>query len=211
MDPGTAWPTMDGLPLSLLAVLDLDALADWLGQMLPQPRPGLLNFFYADPDVPADELLRLDWRRPDAWRVVPADAARAVETTAPAPARAYPPVPVHAAPVTMLPDCCDVQDCDIAFDKARYWGAYELLVDAMKGLDGNTAGRHCAFGWPDTSYAGPVTRRDAQGPEVHLLQLGQDAQLGWAWGDAGTLYFTIPAGALAAGDFTKARLAVESC
>lgn len=211
LDPGAAWPQAAGLPLSLLAVLDLDALAGWLGEALPAQRPGLLNFFRADPDIPVPDLLRLDLRDPDSWRVVPADAARAVETSAPAPARVYPVVPMHAAAVTMLPDACDVLDGDIDYNKHAYWGVIELLWEAMKGLDGNAADRHCAFGWPDTSYANPVTPRDADGPQIQLLQLAQDAELGWGWGDAGTLNFTVPAGALAAGDFSHARLSIQSC
>ncbi|WP_367139769.1 MULTISPECIES: DUF1963 domain-containing protein [Streptomyces] len=30
-------------------------------------------------------------------------------------------------------------------------------------------------------------------PAVHLLQLAEDEDFGWGWGDAGTMYFTIPA------------------
>jgi hypothetical protein len=211
LEPGTAWPHADGFPLSVLAVLDVGALAGWLGEAPPAAGPGLLNFFHADPDVPYERSSRLDYRDPDTWRVVPADSSRAVETAAPAPAHVYPAVLVHAAAVAMLPDACDVQDGDIEFDKSAYWGVTELLWDAMNGLDGNTADRSCAFGWPDTSYASPVTARDADGSEVHLLQLARDAELGWSWGDAATLYFTIPAGALAAGDFTRARLTIQSC
>src|ERR1044072_2783807 len=44
LEPGTEWPTCDGFPLSLLAVLDTDALAPWLGDILPAGT-GLLNFF----------------------------------------------------------------------------------------------------------------------------------------------------------------------
>jgi uncharacterized protein YwqG len=142
---------------------------------------------------------------------VPADTSRAVETVAPVPAVGYPSVPVHAAEVAMLPDAWDVGEDEVEYDKNSYWGVAELLSATMKGLDSNTADRHCAFGWPDNSYASRVTARDADGPEVHLVQLARDAELDWSWGDAATLYFTIPAAALAAGDFSKARLIVGSC
>ncbi|MFI9605015.1 DUF1963 domain-containing protein [Streptomyces sp. NPDC052043] len=81
----------------------------------------------------------------------------------------------------------------------------------MGDTDGNTAGGYRAFGWPDTSYGSWVTRRDADGPAVHLLQLAEDTELGWGWGDAGTLYFTIPAKAFAAGAFGKAEAIGRCC
>ncbi|MFD8754411.1 DUF1963 domain-containing protein [Kitasatospora sp. NPDC059577] len=210
LEPGTPWPTLDGVPLSLHAVLDTDALVTWLGEQLPV-RPGLLNFFYLDPDVPYEQYSELDSYSPDAWRVIPADPARALPTTAPEPAHRYPPRPVHAVEVTMLPDGWDVQDDDLAYDRERHWGAAALVLDAMDDVDGNTAGHHCAFGWPDTSYTMAVTTRDDDGPAVHLLQLAEDTDLGWGWGDAGTMYFTIPAGAFAAGDFSRARAAGQCC
>ncbi|MFD9817539.1 DUF1963 domain-containing protein [Streptomyces violascens] len=81
----------------------------------------------------------------------------------------------------------------------------------MGDIDGNTAGRHRAFGWPDTSYGSGVTRRDADGSAIHLLQLAEDAKLGCGWGDAGTMYFTIPAKAFAAGDLSKAEANGRCC
>ncbi|MGF1429859.1 DUF1963 domain-containing protein [Kitasatospora sp. LaBMicrA B282] len=55
------------------------------------------------------------------------------------------------------------------------------------------------------------TGRDEDGPAVQLLQLAEDAELGWGWGDAGTLYFTIPAKAFAAGDFGRAEATGRCC
>jgi hypothetical protein len=210
LEPGAPWPEVDGFPLSLHAVLDTEALAPWLGGQLPT-RPGLLNFFYLDLDVPYEERPDLAMSRPEVCRVIPADPARAVETAAPEPARSFPATPVHAAGVTMLPDCWDVEDDDVEFDGDELWGATLLLLTEMGDLDGNTAGGHRAFGWPDTSYASRVTGRDAGGPAIHLLQLAEDAALGWGWGDAGTIYFTIPAKAFAAGDFSVATAAIHSC
>jgi hypothetical protein len=204
LEPGTVWPELSGVPLSLHAVLDTDALAPWLGAELPV-RPGLLNFFYLDPDLPYEEYRKLDVYQPGVWRVIPADPARAVAVTAPRPARSYPAMPVHAVEVIMLPDCWDVEDGDLEFDRDEHWGVSSLFLTEMADLDGNTAGSHCAFGWPDTSHTLPVSSRDADGTAaVHLLQLAEDTELEWGWGDAGTLYFTIPAEALAAGDFDRA-------
>ncbi|WP_405681797.1 DUF1963 domain-containing protein [Streptomyces sp. NBC_00057] len=38
-----------------------------------------------------------------------------------------------------------------------------------------------------------------------------NAELGWGWGDAGTMYFTIPAKAFAAGDFSNAEANGRCC
>lgn len=210
LEPGTSWPEQSGVPLSLHAVLDTDALAPWLGAELPV-RPGLLNFFYLDPDIPYEQYRELDMLDPGVCRVVPADPARAVETTAPEPARSYPAAPVHAVEVTMLPDCWDVEDEDVEFDREQHWGATSLILTEMADLDGNTAGSHCAFGWPDTSYTAKVSTRDADGPAIHLLQLAEDAGLEWGWGDAGTLYFTIPGKAFGSGDFSEAVAQIYCC
>ncbi|MFF8992204.1 DUF1963 domain-containing protein [Streptomyces sp. NPDC014983] len=210
LEPGTPWPEHGGVPLSLHAVLDTDALAPWPAGELPV-RPGLLNFFHLDPELAYDDLRRLDPAGPGACRVIPADPAAAIEATAPGPARSYPATPVHAAEVTMLPDCWDVEDEDVEFDRNVHWGAASLILDALGDLDGNTGGSHCAFGWPDTSYTLRVSPRDGAGPAVHLLQLAADADLGWGWGDAGTLYFTIPVKALANGDFHKATAQTLCC
>ncbi|MFF7894497.1 DUF1963 domain-containing protein [Streptomyces sp. NPDC007907] len=203
LEPGTPWPELSGVPLSLHAVLDTDALAPWLGPELPV-RPGLLNFFYLDPDLPYEEYRKLDVYQPPMWRVLPADPERAVPVTAPPPARSYPATPVRAVEVAMLPDSWDVEDGDLDYDRDEHWGAASLFLTEWADLDGNTAGSHCAFGWPDTSHTVPVSSRDVDGPAVHLLQLAEDPALGWGWGDAGTLYFTIPRAALAAGDFSEA-------
>jgi Domain of unknown function (DUF1963) len=116
LEPGTPWPERSGVPLSLYAVLDTDALAPWLGAELPV-RPGLLNFFHLDPDLPYEVCRAPDMLTSGASRVIPAGPSRATET--PAPARRYPAVPVPAAAVTMLPDSWDVEDDDVESDRAQ--------------------------------------------------------------------------------------------
>ncbi|MFJ8387800.1 DUF1963 domain-containing protein [Streptomyces sp. NPDC094438] len=51
----------------------------------------------------------------------------------------------------------------------------------------------------------------ADAPATHVLQLAEDAELGWGWGDAGTMYFTIPEKAFAAGGFNKAEANGHCC
>ncbi|MFC8722105.1 DUF1963 domain-containing protein [Kitasatospora sp. NPDC057198] len=210
LEPGTAWPAVEGVPLSLHAVLDTDALAPWLGAELPV-RPGLLNFFYLDPEIPYEEFRELGRSEAPHFRVLAADPGRAVEVPAPTPARRYPARPVHAVGSVMLPDCWDVEDGDFEYDRDAHWGAQEVVLLGMDGHDGNTAGRHCAFGWPDTSYSTSVTRRDADGPLVNLLQLAADGEFNWGWGDNGSIYFGIPAAAYAAGDFDRVEWEGRCC
>ncbi|MEU6242862.1 DUF1963 domain-containing protein [Streptomyces sp. NPDC047024] len=198
LNPDTPWPRLEGVPLSLLAVLDTESLGG---------APGLLNFFHLDPDIPYEEYQRLPAWAPQASRVIPADPLRATETPAPTPARRYPARPVRPTEVVMLPDCWDVPDTALEYDPAEHWGAASLLLGTMSDLDGNTSGTHRALGWPDTSYATSVMPPDS----LHLLQLAEDADLGWGWGDAGTLYFTIPEKAYAEGDFGAAMAEIRCC
>ncbi|MGW4494769.1 DUF1963 domain-containing protein [Streptomyces sp. NPDC004376] len=198
LNPGTPWPDLGGVPLSLLAVLDTEVLGG---------APGLLNFFSLDPDIPYEEYQRLPAASPAASRVIPAAPLNAIETPAPTPARRYPAHPVHPIEVVMLPDCWDVPDTALEYDPAEHWGAASLLLATMSDLDGNTANTHRALGWPDTSYATPVTPPGS----LHLLQLAQEPALDWIWGEAGTLYFTIPEEAYAKGDFSAARAEFRCC
>ncbi|MEU6820765.1 DUF1963 domain-containing protein [Streptomyces atriruber] len=156
LEPDTAWPEFDGVPLSLHAVIDTDQLSPWPAGEGPDRSPGLLNFFHLDPDLPYESVKDLESSAPAACRVVPADPARAVERPAPHPTRSYPGRAVHAAPVTTLPDCWDLPDDAVAYDPDAHWGAASLLLDAFGDLDGNNSGGHQAFGWPGLSHTVPV-------------------------------------------------------
>ncbi|WP_316770272.1 hypothetical protein [Streptomyces sasae] len=109
--------------MSMHVILDTDALAPWLVDELPT-RLGLLNFFYLDPDVPYDEYRTLKASGPDVCGVIPADPARAVEAAAPEPARSYQVRSLHAAEVTVLPDCWDIEDADFDLDPDGRWGRH---------------------------------------------------------------------------------------
>lgn len=115
LEPGTPWPeNRAGVPLTVVAVLDTDALAPWLGDELPA-RLGLVNVFHLEPDPRYAEDSRFaetlgryqKWsRRFDAdldCQIVLADPAHAVEVPAPAPASTFEPRRLHAAPVITLP------------------------------------------------------------------------------------------------------------
>ncbi|WBO61764.1 DUF1963 domain-containing protein [Streptomyces camelliae] len=190
LEPGTAWPEIDGVPLSPHAVLDTDALAPGLAAELPT-RPGLLNFFHLVPDVPYERYRLLDLSGPEACRVIPAAATRAVKRAAPEPARSYPVRPLRATEVTMLPDCWDIEDADVDFDPDETGVRHRSSSPRWATSTGTPPSGIAPSAGP-TPLTGRVTRRDSDGPAVHLLQLAQDAELGWGRGDAGTLYFSDP-------------------
>ncbi|GAA0353931.1 YwqG family protein [Actinoallomurus spadix] len=205
LEPGTPWPECDGIPLSLLAVLDTDPLAGWLGDRLPC-RPGLLNFFYLDPDLDYDDYRHIDlFEDARVWRVIPADPARAESVAAPAGARSFAATPLRASPIPTLPDQWDPAVDGLDFGPDRDLPPC-LEVGEVCGAwtERYGDGLHRAFGWPSL-LQGPL---QAEG-HVHLLQI--DGFDRWTFGDAGVLYYTIPEDALRAGDFTRVVAEGQCC
>jgi hypothetical protein len=210
LEPTTEWPHVEGIPLNLMAVLDVDVLAPWLGEELPAVS-GLLNFFYFEPDLPYDEYRHIDeFTDSRCWRVIPADPQRAMGRSAPYPAHAFDPRPAAAAPIISLPECQesvvrDVLDSDDEDGMPKWLKAFNLN-DEWRSGSGHPAydwnRHHRAFGWP-WPLQGGFMRDD----EVHLLQLDSDSQ--WQFGDFGLLYFVIPADALRAGDFSQVRVEMQ--
>ncbi|WP_170026712.1 DUF1963 domain-containing protein [Actinomadura oligospora] len=96
LNPGTAWPEADGLPLSLFAVLDMDELAPWAADQSPL-QTGLLNFFHLD--------LRHDFdlNDPRTCAVIPAASDQALAATPPEPLAEFEIVHLHAEYGTTLP------------------------------------------------------------------------------------------------------------
>ncbi|MFC3995637.1 YwqG family protein [Nocardiopsis sediminis] len=206
LEPGTPWPEIDGVPLSLLAVLDTDALAPWLGDDLPV-RLGLLNFFYLDPDLPWPEYKHVDYEDPSAWRVIAADPERTVSPLAPEAARVYERRAVKADPILTLPGNWEhaVNALDLGSGKVPALEAMGIRTawGPFAPEDDKTGG-HRAFGWPWLLQGGVMSEDD-----VLLLQLDSDDH--WMWGDVGVLYFTIPADALRTGDFSRVVCRMDCC
>lgn len=232
LEPGTPWPTADGDPMYLLAVVDTDALAPWLDAPLP-PGSGLLNVFYighedrddVEHDVETSRQVQLE--APLDWRVVPADPAAAVETAPPAEGVLLPSRPVRADPVLCLPDATRVFNppSPEEVNDAQTWAALgrfqEYLVRTLdeggeddplwklqnlpQELMADNTNGHRAFGWPWAMQGGPTPAES----RVHLLQLDTDS--GWTWGDCGMISLDIPADALKAGDFSQADCYMACC
>lgn len=203
LDPGTHWPEVDGIPLSLLAVLDVDALAPWLGEEL-HTSPGLLNFFHVQPYLDYEQYDGINpFDDPRAWRVIAAKPERAVETPAPASAFVFDQRPAWADPIITLPgheeSVVGSLDLGPGYEQRNsVVEAYDIHTTWPPGTDGYADG-HRAFGWP-WPQQGALTGED----EVLLLQLSSDDE--FQWGDGGLLYYMITAEALRAGDFSQVRV-----
>ncbi|MGR3935554.1 DUF1963 domain-containing protein [Streptomyces sp. BRA346] len=217
LEPGTAWPTCDGFPLSLLAVLDTDALAPWLDGVLPAGT-GLLNFFSLDSDSedadPAAMELSLtyDFMDPQVGRVIAARATRAVETAPPARASVFDPVPWAASPGFAFPDTYDpawktLDPGPDADDMARAMpdtSIHGLLTDWSE-RPGALDSEDIAFGRPEFPTGSSPMLPDDDDPNLyhHLLQLSGQGEW-YLGGDGGWMHWSIPTEALRAGDFTRA-------
>ncbi|GAB2929088.1 hypothetical protein GCM10027280_15720 [Micromonospora polyrhachis] len=199
LEPGTPWPEADGHPLSLLAVLDVDAFAPWLGEHLPR-RVGLLNFFIVQP-APGQPYPEVDFDDPAWLRVVPADPAQVVQVPAPTGTVSFEREPLRAEPVLTMPDEWSplVHAIDLGLDPPSSAAQVAEFYDACP-LVRNPAG-DAAFGWP-VGELGAIHRwKDGH---VHLLKL-MDGQSGWP-----TLYFMIPEDAFRSGDFGQALVTQET-
>ncbi|WP_421107693.1 DUF1963 domain-containing protein [Streptomyces sp. NEAU-S77] len=217
LEPGTPWPTCDGLPLSLIAVLDTDALAPWLDGVLPTGT-GLLNFFSLDSDSEdadpaAMELsLKYDFMAPQVGRVIAARTTHAVETAPPARASVFDPVPWAASPGFAFPDTYDPawKTLDLgpdADDIARAMPdtyIHGLLTDWSE-RPGALDSEDIAFGRPEFPTGSSPMLSNGEDPNLyhHLLQLSGQGEW-YIGGDGGWMHWSIPTEALRAGDFTRA-------
>ncbi|HEX2314131.1 MAG TPA: DUF1963 domain-containing protein [Thermomonospora sp.] len=236
LDPGTAWPEFAGVPLTLIAVLDLAAFVPLIGNELPENADGmLLNLFHCGPNT---HLYDHAWGRvrdPLEWRVIPAARGRATERAAPAPAVRFRPFPVRAVPVLTFPDVDEPVVDDLLdgprsdrFDVTAWQDRVSRYQVWAKELPGH---EHQAFGWPAVVHGSPtaqgrrqrVERDPASGAAVPpddawrlLLRVGSDGRIltedgerWWQWADMGALYYVIPGAALRAGDLSQAEAAEQ--
>lgn len=225
LEPGTPWPTCDGFPLSLHAVLDTDPLAPWLDGLFP-PGTGVLNFFYLD--------VQTGQSHPDAWGlydtygfrteralgcVLAARSAHAVEVEPPARASVFEPIPWAAAYGLLLPHAFDPvwQSVDFGaeLDEKTCGGSFVFLDEIFPRWSDRPPGViespgpgdpvDLAFGrHQGTTSNGPNLPSGADANDYHhLLQLTGNDQW-YMGGDGGTLHWAIPTAALHVGDFSQA-------
>ncbi|MGX7676823.1 DUF1963 domain-containing protein [Plantactinospora sp. DSM 117369] len=203
LDPGTPWPDYDGFPLSLLAVLDTDALAGWLGEHLPQ-RVGLLNVFILEPRRGVPYPPDMDFDDPRWLRVIPADPATAVEVTTPAgDAAVFDRTPLHAEPVLTMPEKWSDAVHGIDFGGEDMLNVAYAVADLYESSPdvAEAAGPGSTFGWPVGEIGAIQKWEDSH---THLLKLCNGPS------EIPTLYFSIPTDAFRAGDFSRAVVSQET-
>ncbi|MEU0808241.1 DUF1963 domain-containing protein [Streptomyces sp. NPDC005970] len=214
LEPGTPWPMCEDLPLSLIAVLDTDALAPWLGDLLP-PGTGLLNFFHLDKeseqcDPTAREVASgFGTEDPEVGRVIAARPTLAVETGPPARSSVFAPVPWAAELAFAFPDIWDSawDTLDLGYEG----GDYEA-VETFRGAihadwfpPGLLFCEDMAFGRPvfPTGSSSVMLNGDDSNRYHHLLQLSDRHE--WRLdGEGGWMHWSIRTEALRAGDFSQA-------
>lgn len=215
------WPEWRGKPLAFLAQLDLAELHRTLPSFLPAS--GQLYFFY-DQEQDAWGFAPED---AGAWRVLFSPSARAPGSPrrAPAgldPAFVFKPLAVTAHRIDLLPSLerLNLNEHNWKEDDDAY---FALRNEAFRGLT-----HHQALGFPTPvqddemelqcqlasngiNVGTPEGYEDPRVPPLRdgaadwclLLQLDSDDEVGWMWGDAGTLYFWIREQDARAGDFSK--------
>ncbi|WP_281250154.1 DUF1963 domain-containing protein [Nonomuraea jiangxiensis] len=204
----------------MFAVLDTDALAPWLGDLLPADT-GLLNFFYLDSDsetcdpAAADLAGRFRIYAPQMGAVVAARSGHAVETDPPARSGVFAPVAWAASPGFAFPDtfdpawwAIDVEpgaDGDLVVDYVIEYTNMSNLDSDWPERPGALYGRDAAFGWPifPTGSSPLLPGKDDPNRYHHLLQLSDEHE--WRiGGDGGWMHWSIPTDALRTGDFSRA-------
>ncbi|RFU41673.1 DUF1963 domain-containing protein [Actinomadura logoneensis] len=219
LEPGTPWPTCDGFPLSLLAVLDTDALPrEWLGDLIPAGT-GLLNFFFLDTGSEQchEAAFEVAGKRPafctapELAAVIAARSSHAVPAAPPARASVFAPVPWAASPGFAFPN----QSFDLVLPDDLGPEAMEMRDTIMRGLylehdfpdweqrPGALTAADIAFAWPVLSNSPPLPDGKELHQFQHLLQISGPYE--WGLGaDGGDMHWTIPTEALRTGDFSRA-------
>jgi hypothetical protein len=199
---GSEWPTWHQRPLSVVAGLDLAALAAYPDPVGGLPRSGWLTFFY---DAEQQGAWGFDPEDRGAWRIV--HSASSEPVTGPA-GLALPEVALGAVSEVTLPDGEEPVLSALQGDDRD---AYYDVLDALRQDDEPV---HRIGGWPQLVqgelwvsaqlassgvYVGnPEGYRDPRVPALRagaadwrlLLQLDSDDAASTMWGDVGRLYFT---------------------
>lgn len=216
LDAALTWPQRNGQPLDFLAQLNLEEIPQ-TGHV--RPAHGLVSFFYDAANPP--------------WGSEANDRTGTVVLFTPDPANARPLLkpgsPPHAPPRKPL-----------AFPQAAAFCLPEKqsdrLDDFIQNADDTTAETVSDMQMTLSEANPPDGNRVLSAPAViqndmdddlasaagflglpqdtawtMLLQLDSDRDLGWCWGDAGSLYFWIPSDDLATGRFDRVWTILQCC
>lgn len=226
LDDQVEWPKQNEVPLSFLALLDLEDLAG-LETDLGLPNHGQLNFFY---EAREQQAWGFDPADVDAWRVILTDPRGGAPREAPDDALTYQEVPLEAQQVLTAPGWEEAAVGEVfRGDGDAYWA----FADGVQMLDSDDATPgHQVGGWPtlvqapfwlecqlasNGVYASGDSRRSNRAIELAsgadrwrlLLQLDTDDTAGWMWGDVGMLYFAMQADHLAKHSFELAWMTFQ--
>lgn len=216
LDPSFEWPARDGRPLDFLAQLNLGEIPDTGHARPPQ---GLLSIFHDTENQP--------------WGDLPDDLSGTVVLFTPDPALARPLLkpgtPPHAPPRKPLAFSqtgafCLNRDQEERLDEFIQQAddvSAEVVSDMKMTLEeANPSDGHRVLSAPsviqndmddDLASAAGFLGLPPGTPWTLLLQLDSDSDLGWCWGDAGCLYFWIPAADLAEGRFDRVWTILQCC
>jgi uncharacterized protein YwqG len=238
VDTGFVWPQTDaGQPLSLIGELNCDEVNAAAGRNV-LPGGALLSFFYEAGEQagwgfdPADSQY---WRvvRTDTTAARPAVVPDGAITF---PSRAAALRQVLTVPEARELPIHDLWVADRAGVIAMYNDLERLSTNAagQETDPGAIRPRHRTFGWPDLMqnpmqvecqlvshgiYTGDGKGyRDPRAEELRsgaadwtlLWQIDTDRELGWMWGDAGTIYYWIRRQDLASGAFERTWMMLQS-
>jgi uncharacterized protein YwqG len=223
---GQAWPaTRAGRPLSFLAQVsaaDIQVPAGIPGL----PADTLLTFFY---EAGEQQGWGFDPGDRQFSAVIPVAAADAVAVASPPGALAFPAYRMLPRTVTTIPDHGEPSLGELDADHAVFRRLYADLEHD------DSPPRHRMFGWPDLvqnpmqlecqlasngirvgngkGYRHPRVAQLAPGAEdwLLLLQLDTDDEIGWMWGDTGTIYYWIRRQDLLAARFDQAWMIFQCC
>lgn len=221
LPPEMPWPEWNGKPLAFLAQLDLGELHAALPSFLPAS--GQLYFFY-DQEQGA---WGFDPKDVGAWRVLhlPSPRAAAAPRRAPTgldPSFVYKPLTVAAHRIDLLPSLERLsldqhnwkEDDDAYFalrDEAFQGFTHHQTLGFPTPVQDDEMELQCQLASSGVYVGTPEGYEDSRVPSLKpgaadwrlLLQLDSDDDVGWMWGDVGTLYFWVRESDARRGDFSK--------
>lgn len=229
MPANLEWPTWKGAPLAFLAQLDLAEINAAHPSFLPAT--GRLYFFYDQ----EQSVWGFDPNDSGGWRVLYAkdEGVEYAKRTAPqglSEESIYREKPVSPQRIDLLPDSQLIPDGefswkrdgdayaelrDLPFDKQPHHQVLgyaspvqnaEMEVECQLVTNGINVGGPEGYNDPRV----PELKRDAHAWKL-LLQLDSDDDIGWMWGDVGTLYFWVKESDARAGDFSKVWMVFQCC
>lgn len=192
LPPGANWPGYRGAPLSFLAQINLAELAP-SPACHELPASGMLSVFcHYDPDGGNDDFPKGSWNLlhfPDSSKLF----------------RSLPPEVSFNPCRLAFRECTTVPDPESPWNKAIGFGHHEDAEDLYREVIVGPVGGHQLLGYPAPLQDDPLRKTTVR----HLLTIDSDEKPGWAWDEAGSLFFLIDEADLKAGRFDRVRMEMQ--